>query len=39
MKSRLVVASCIGLLALPLLCVAQNEEETAPADTIIQLDP
>ena len=32
MKTRHVVASFIGLFALPLLCVAQNAEEAAPAD-------
>ncbi len=42
MKTRHVVASFIGLFALPLLCVAQNAEEAAPADpedAIIRLDP
>jgi len=42
MKKRLILASIVGLLTLPLLCVAQDEEDAAPVDpaeAIIQLDP
>ena len=42
MKTRIALATCVSLFALPLLCVAQNEGESTaadPEDAIIRLDP
>jgi agmatinase len=42
MKTRLAVATFVGLFALPLLCAGQDEDEATPADpedAIIRLDP
>jgi len=42
MEKPLILASIVGLLTLPLLCVAQDGEEAGPVDpaeAIIQLDP